>query len=132
MFFPDQTSNREHKSSNQKLKPRSQQHKRKKRKETKSKHKHRPRSQIEIKHKRNPNHNPSQNHQRTQPPIHVHNTHMQASKIFPLFSWHQDPTASLIKTSKISLLIYSPLVNIGLQYRIDDWVLYNEAITTQK
>ena len=66
------------KPSNQKLKPRSQQHKRKKRKETETKHKHRTRSQIEIKHKRNPDHNPSQNHQQTQPPIHVHNTHMQS------------------------------------------------------
>ena len=125
----------------------------KKGKEIETKHKYRPRSQIEIKHKWNPDHNPSQNHQWTQPPIHVHNTHMQASKffLFPLFSRHQDPTASMIKTSKISLLICSLLVNIGwgrkrcenhwsqfhnhwsgLQYRIGDWVLYNGAITTQK
>ena len=137
-------SNQEHKSSIQKLKPRSQQHKWKKKK-TETKHKHRPRSQIEIKHKWNPDHNPSQNHQRTQPPIHVHNTHMQASKffLFPLFSRHQDSTASMIKTLKISLLICSPLVNIGwgrkrcenhwswlhnhwsrLQYRIGDWVFF--------
>ncbi|KAF3956520.1 hypothetical protein CMV_018360 [Castanea mollissima] len=38
---------------------------------------------------------------------------MQDSNFFPLFSRHQDPMASMIKTSKISLLICSPLVNIG-------------------
>ena len=50
-------------------------------------------------------------HTRTTNPQSVfHNTHQQDSKIFPLFSSHQDPMASMIKTSKISPLICSPLV----------------------
>ena len=72
--------------------------KRKRKKETETKHKHRPGSQIEIKHKRNPDHNPSQNHQWTQPSIHVHNTRMQASKFFPLASWMVELSLSTWKS----------------------------------
>nr|POE70018.1 hypothetical protein CFP56_65651 [Quercus suber] len=48
---------------------------------------------------------------------------MQDSKIFPLFSWHQDDMASMIKTSKIRLLICSSLINIWCKVLNGDEIL---------
>ena len=93
---------------------------------------HRPRSQIEIKHKRNPDHNPNENHQRTQPSTSVHNTNMQDSKFFPLFLRHRDPMASMIKTSKTSLLICSSLVNIGYKVLSEDEIMRLESLGSSR
>ena len=53
---------------------------------------------------------------------------MQDSKFFTLFSQHQDPMASTIKTSKISLLICSPLVNIKCKVFSEDEIFILESL----
>ena len=48
------------------------------------------------------------------------------------FSPHQDPMASMIKTSKISLLIYLPLVNIKCKVLNEDEILRLERLGSDR
>ena len=57
---------------------------------------------------------------------------MQGSKFFPLFLRHRDPMASMIKTSKTSLLICSSLVNIGYKVLSEDEIMRLESLGSSR